>query len=322
MKTQNGFIQIPLLVAIIAGILVLGSGGYFGVKQYQKYQAEKNQREKQAQEQVDAQQKALDSAQTEIEKLKNESDETKKKQEILEQNIQKEQKTQPQNISISAAELEPYILGTVQVICYPTLGSGSLWRLPNFGGFVVLTNQHVIEEYNKCVVTFDDGNGATKGSYNINVAETQRWNDFADVAVLKLSFKTGVSIGELNYKISELKKCPAKMAIGSPVVAIGYPAYGIKYVDLYNQGFKQYVSYRIISDGIISGYDASVEKPQGNLPSQNYFVSARIDSGNSGGIALSKNENGLCVLGIPTWLTIGNYETQGIVQNIYNVMYK
>jgi hypothetical protein len=38
----NGFIQIPLFIAIIAGILVFGSGGYFGVKQYQSYQAEKN----------------------------------------------------------------------------------------------------------------------------------------------------------------------------------------------------------------------------------------------------------------------------------------
>jgi len=25
---------------------------------------------------------------------------------------------------------------------------------------------------------------------------------------------------------------------------------------------------------------------------------------------------------MPTWLTIGNYETQGLIQNIYNVMYK
>lgn len=41
MKKQNGFIQIPLLVAIIAGVLVLGGVGYFGVKQYHNYQNQK-----------------------------------------------------------------------------------------------------------------------------------------------------------------------------------------------------------------------------------------------------------------------------------------
>ena len=51
------------------------------------------------------------------------------------------------------------------------------------------------------------------------------------------------------------------------------------------------------------------------------YVSAKIDSGNSGGIAFSKDSRGLCVLGIPTWLTVGNYETQGLIQNIHNAFY-
>src|SRR3989338_6838358 len=50
MKNQKGFIQIPLLIAIIAGVLVLGGGGYFGVKQYQNYQAEKVEERRLAQE--------------------------------------------------------------------------------------------------------------------------------------------------------------------------------------------------------------------------------------------------------------------------------
>ncbi len=328
MKNQKGFIQIPLLIAIIAGVLVLGGGGYFGVRKYQSYQAKKTDQERIAQEKekevqaaAETQQKALGQAQAEIEKLKMQSVESKKKQEILEQKVQNEQKLQPQSISISATELEPYLLGVNQVVCYPDLGSGSLWKLPNFGGFVVLTNEHVVEGHDKCVVTFEDGSGETKGSYTINISEIKKWNKFTDVGVFGLNTKSGISVGNLNYKISELTKCPAKLPLGSPVVIIGYPAYGIKYVDLYNQGFKQYVSYRIVSNGIISGYDTSVEKPRGNLPYQNYFVSAKIDSGNSGGITFSKDSNGLCVLGIPTWLTVGNYETQGLVQNIHNVMY-
>src|SRR3989338_47668 len=57
MKNQKGFIQIPLLIAIISGVLILGGAGYFGVKQYQKYKNEAN-----------IQQKALEQAKTEIEK--------------------------------------------------------------------------------------------------------------------------------------------------------------------------------------------------------------------------------------------------------------
>ena len=33
MKNQRGFIQIPILIAIIVGVLVVGGAGYVGVKQ-------------------------------------------------------------------------------------------------------------------------------------------------------------------------------------------------------------------------------------------------------------------------------------------------
>jgi hypothetical protein len=56
------------------------------------------------------------------------------------------------------------------------------------------------------------------------------------------------------------------------------------------------------------------------LKYQNFFVSAKIDSGNSGGIALAKDGQGVCTLGLPTWLTVGNYETQGLIQNIMNLL--
>ena len=90
------------------------------------------------------------------------------------------------------------------------------------------------------------------------------------------------------------------------VVIIGYPAYA-----------QHGPATQITTNGIISGFGPSAA----SLPNPNYFVSAKIDSGNSGGIALSKDENGICVLGISTWLTVGNYETQGIVQNIHNIFY-
>ena len=72
MRNQKGFIQIPLLIAIIAGVLVLSGTSYFGVKQYQNYQIQKVKEiefAKQNQEQKNVEQKNRD---TEIEKLKNE----------------------------------------------------------------------------------------------------------------------------------------------------------------------------------------------------------------------------------------------------------
>jgi hypothetical protein len=43
-KNQKGFIQIPILIAIMAGVLVLGGGGYFSIKQYHNYQVANNKK--------------------------------------------------------------------------------------------------------------------------------------------------------------------------------------------------------------------------------------------------------------------------------------
>ncbi len=84
---------------------------------------------------------------------------------------------------------------------------------------------------------------------------------------------------------------------------------------------------RTVTNGIISAYDNSIKfqnwgfTTTGSLPYGNYFVTNTIDHGNSGGIAISKYNGNLCVLGIPTWLNAGVSNNQGIVQNIQNVMY-
>ena len=98
MKNQKGFIQIPLLIAIIAGILVLGDGGYFGIQKYQSYQAERVEQKKQIElnqkadkEQQQKLQELLDSQSVELEKQKSEIKALKnKKPEIVTQTIIKE----------------------------------------------------------------------------------------------------------------------------------------------------------------------------------------------------------------------------------------
>ncbi len=326
----------PFLIAIIAGVLVLGGSGYLGVKKYQNYQAERQierieqervalEKEKEAQATLEAQQKSLEQAQVEIKKLKDESTEAKKKQSALEQQVKtqvEQPKTESPSLPITSAEIAPYLTETPLIICYDkdlnmTLGSGSVWNLQSFNSSVVITNKHVVEEPDCVAQTYDGDNPLF--NYGIYLRDVSRWNSATDISVFPL-LKKGVK-QSVNSNISKLPLCSTKMAVGSPVVVIGFPAFGVRMVDLYNQGFLQRVASQIVTNGIISGHDTTVVKPKGELPYQNYFISATVDSGNSGGIAFSKNESGLCVLGVPTWLTIGNFETQGLMQNIHNIFH-
>lgn len=320
----------PLLIAIIAGVLVLGVGGYVGIKQYQSYQREKGQ----VQQQAETQQKALEQAQSEIEKLKQESEAAKEKQSQLEQTMKNVSTPAQNNDQITSKELALYLTGVGAVQCFADnetiKGSGSLWNFGGTLGYTVLTNEHVIDvSGDRCSVAIGDTteDKTHKGFFRIDIANRKTWNSYTDVAAVPISysllFEEGsnptaqqimATIARLNYSLTSLAYCPTEMSQGSPVVLIGYPAYSAQVDPI--------LIPRTVTNGIISGFVESVKKPKGNLPYVNYLVSAKIDSGNSGGLALSKSKGKLCVLGIPTWLTVGNYETQGILQNIHNIFYK
>ena len=110
------------------------------------------------------------------------------------------------------------------------------------------------------------------------------------------------------------------MPLGSPAMVVGYPTSTIKKINTEKWIFFE--SSQTITEGIISALDDSVNGVLSDQLYPNYFVSSKIDSGNSGGVAFSKNNGKLCLLGIPTWLNIGDYDTQGIIQNIYNIISK
>lgn len=341
MKTKKGFIQTALLLKIIVTILVFFGLRYFGVQRYQNYEFEKleqkrisQEKEKKAQIVVEAQQQALEQAQAEIEKLKTVNEATQRKQETLEKTLKNEAQ-KPKSVSISASEINFYLTGITEITCKDSSGSASLWTIDS--NQVVITNSHVVEtpfystfkQQLYCVVWIIDINGDFSASYAIFPSSKWQWNPETDIAVMKLveHFSPNEKpypkelekpTSQLNYAISSLKKCPVQVPVGSPVAIIGYPAFGMQSA----YGGHGSSDARIVSDGIVSGYDKTVTPPLGPLPYPNYFVSAKIDSGNSGGIAISKTETGLCVLGIPTWLNVGNYDTQGLIQNIHNVMFK
>lgn len=308
MKNQQGFIQIPIIIAIIVGVLILGGAGYFGVKQYQNYQVAKTEKEKTAKEIqaiTEAQQKALDKTKSEVEALKRQVAKSDEKQKSLEQQVQ----IQKPSTEIVAQDLNPYLYGIVKIDCGNSSGSATLWKID--GDYFALTNRHVVDgttyKGGYCFV-FAFNTFGNLGIYYIYPYQSRQWNSDTDVALLPIYDTTGEDSDrtKLSYNISMLQKCASTMHTGSSLVVIGYPAYA-----------QQGVATQITTNGIISGFGPVAT----SLPDPNYFISAKIDSGNSGGIAFAKNENGLCILGIPTWLTVGNYETQGVVQNIHNVMY-
>ena len=310
-------IKILIPIVIILGILLLGSAGYFGFKQYQKIQQENIARAQQAQEQ----QKALDQALAEIKKLQEENQSAQEKQKELEQKVAITEISD--NSMITSAELAPYLSAVVNVKCYKNTaissGSGTFWKYN--GESAVLTNDHVMMPGSSpdCIALweYDVAQGNIRGdSFQVDPTADLDWNKETDVRVALIgNDKKSAgrsSAADLNYNLYSLRKCSPKMPIGSPVIIIGYPA----------STQSKTNTPRTITNGIISGFDQSVQPPQGTLPNANYYVSNKIDSGNSGGISLSKDSNGLCILGMLTWLQVGNYDTQGIIQNIHNILFK
>jgi len=239
---------------------------------------------------------------------------------------------------ITIDDVAPYLTGVVEVVCKKrdtnnteqlnSTGSGSLVKISS-NTYAVITNNHVISGNDQCFVLVPNSTWGVTGIYELDLNDIKNWNNIADEAVIPMiassvnrlntwdSFIFNADISQLNYKIWDLKRCVNDIQKASPVMIIGYPAFStITSADNIAGALKN----QIIADGIISGYESS--SISDGLPYSNYYISAKIDSGDSGGIALSKDKNGLCLLGIPTWITVtGNYANAGLVQNINNILW-
>ncbi len=243
----------------------------------------------------------------------------------LKQQPQQQPTPQSNPSQITAADIAPYLTGIGLMICerpdangnekpYDT-GSGSLWKFSD-GTYDVVTNKHVVAGNDVCYFAPPVG----EELYSLDMTQSLSWNTLSDIAVLKIldtshNGQPQPSVSSLNYSVSDLRDCPQCIPQGLPVEVVGYPAFAIN-PDL-NTGTGFADNIQTVTQGIISGF------PNANqgLPYNNYSVSANIDSGSSGGVAFSKDSNGLCLLGIPTWISVGNYQTEGIVQNINDVQY-
>jgi S1-C subfamily serine protease len=320
------------LVFTSGACVALGVTGYFLYKKVAATEAAQklllaNQTQAQTDEQeraqalILAQQQALEQTKSELTATKTSAAKTDAQIKSLSQTV-KEQSSLPKDIIISSSDLSAYVTGVVQVICtIPSgisSGSGTLWTFKEVP-YAVVTNYHVVKDASRCVISITNAANATTGIFSLK-GEILTFNKNTDEAILTIGSSisnTSVPVQNYDYALATLRKCPSLMPVGTPAVVIGYPAYAKRDSTLTIETMGTVnVIYRTVTNGIISGYDTS------QAGDANYFVSAKIDNGNSGGMALAKDKDGLCVLGLPTWLTVGNYETQGLVQNITNVLPK
>lgn len=118
--------------------------------------------------------------------------------------------------------------------------------------------------------------------------------------------------------------CNLRNPIGKKVYVFGYPSSAdtaefpsstAEYLEKYRAltRYEAYSQYRmgrhmVVTEGIISGKERD-----------NFFTNALIDTGSSGGLAVIKQDNRVCLFGIPTWGTIGDLTTLGVIQPFQNI---
>ncbi len=317
MNNRKGFIQIPILIAIIVGVIAIGGISYLGIRQYRNNQLAQHSEVQTPQQQN---KETTTSTNPEIEKLRQEVEALKKQQ-----TQQTQQTIQPPLKKIATPEVDEgvkvfneWAKRAVKVTCswkgYAHLengqiiegsgeyidvakgGSGTIFFKRNAQIPSVISNSHVVVHGNQCVIAVPNPDG---GFYYYDSFALIP-NDNLDFAVFFLpdESKAGMKFGAIGDSpsastltwIKNYKYCtPDDVQIGDKVYILGYPAIGGETLTM--------------TEGIISGYE-------GNY----YKTSAKIDHGNSGGIAVLGKKN--CYLGIPTMAQVGDIESLGYILDL------
>ncbi len=169
-----------------------------------------------------------------------------------------------------------YGSGTIQA----PVGGSTQWE--------VYTNLHVVGSNSTCTVSLPQGADflPTK-TYSTTLSRFGSYYPDIDFAVLKVS---GASE---SFNQFPLPACGvADIKIGHRVTVFGYPSFGGDSLT--------------VTDGIVSGIEYTA---YGAV----YKTSAKIDNGNSGGLAIDNNSK--CGIGIPTWATSGAFDGLGYIQS-------
>ncbi len=193
----------------------------------------------------------------------------------------------------------------VRIVCDEDFGrvsgSGTLWKIKN--DYVVTTNEHVANSQ-ACLVEvtpFQNGVSHSRETLTYKAKEGSFRTIEGDYDFLSFSIEEHESKSPLSklsaYAHDSAGKCRRIFyPTGERIVILGYPSIGT------SSGEDLTVTEGIIS-GVEEGFSFS-DKKQFTW----YVTSAKIEQGNSGGTAIASDG---CFIGIPTWSTRGELESQG-----------
>lgn len=171
-------------------------------------------------------------------------------------------------------------------------GSGTIISQSGY----VLTNNHVIKGASSCLITLPDTTtGQPKAIYTAKPVVIPNLSQQYDLAFLNITGaytddkgktwgKYPTKFPDFNFSNSCKNYTPK---LGDNIKIYGYP--------VTSGGYNL-----TVTDGIISSFDDN----------NDILTSAKIDSGNSGGLAV--NSNG-CYVGVPSAVVSGNYQNLGVL---------
>lgn len=150
--------------------------------------------------------------------------------------------------------------------------------------YMVFTNKHVVSYGGQAPWTCQMIFPYIEETYTVNI-------DTQTMTMKDLAFDPNFDVGELFIRnpssklqsMSTVNYCNKTADIGDQIVVLGYPGIGS-------------LSGITATEGIISGYDNGY-----------YITSAKVEHGNSGGVAVLVKDN--CYLGIPSYVSAGKLES-------------
>lgn len=275
-KGLTGDYELPRWAAVFILVAALASAGaYYGFGEYKGYQARQAERDSV----LLTQQQELEKAKGEIEALKGGG--AVKAQDILASEPQSRLATVVKGWRPRVAAVECHWDGLFgEEIDY---GSG-LWLSSNN---TIITSDHVVvregvrlgppAKADFCLVKLPEGESVTVGAEDIS-----SWRGVEGVSAISIK-NPPASMARVQSSLSSV--CKNAAPAGERMAVLGYPTIGVK-------------GDVTVTEGIISGYEDNF-----------YIVSAKIEKGMSGGVAVLIDKN--CYLGIPTFVQAGEVESLG-----------
>lgn len=241
MDSQKGFIQIPILIAIIVGVVVVGGAGYVAVKQYQDQQtksvAQQSENPIIQNEQATSTPTSTQEI-SEIEKLRQEVEQPKKQQTSAPKQQVVSTAPKKRNVLSNAEIIKRVKPATVFIETTDGAGSGMIISVDGY----ILTNAHVVEGVSTAKIKLSDGRAQT--------ALVIGRDENIDLAILKIS---GSDFPKVDLGNSD------DVVQGDEVFTLGYP-FGLEG----DVSFKEGTISRKISDETTTYFETSAEIHPGN----------------------------------------------------------